>query len=146
MRTKRRRNEGFSLIELMVVIVILGILATVVTLKVTDYLREARVTKAKTDLSKLVEALELFRMDNNNKYPNELTQLVEPSEKRTEGYISGIPKDPWGHESGYVYQVEEEGKSYTLVCYGRDGEEGGEGEDGDINAKELQGQRPENSR
>ncbi|RME76049.1 MAG: type II secretion system protein GspG [Planctomycetota bacterium] len=136
---KRLLYKGFTLIELMVVIVILGILATVVTLKVTDYLREARITKAKTDINKLVQALELYRMDNNGKYPEELLTLTEATEKRPEGYISGIPKDPWGND--YVYQIDDDGKSYTLLTYGRDGEEGGEGEDADISAKDLSGQR-----
>lgn len=146
-RRKNRRKKGFSLIELMVVIVILGILATVVTLKVSDYLRDARIAKAKADMQKIMQALEMYRTDgaaargdeNTEPYPTELLTLTEQNEKRPEGYISGIPKDPWGND--YVYEYDEEAKIYTIVTYGRDGEEGGEGEDGDIDGKALTGER-----
>lgn len=135
-----RRRRGFTLVELMVVIVILGILATAVTLKVMGALREARVNRAKEDLSKVVQALETYRA-KKGEYPEDLSALTEPlDENYTEGLLSGIPKDPWGNE--YYYEREEEGKGYMLLSYGPNGEydEGAE-EGDDIDAKDLTGRR-----
>jgi general secretion pathway protein G len=134
MERERKRQKAFTLVELMVVVTILGILASVVSLRVVQYLSRARVTKARADMNRLMTALKLFSIDSNGEYPEDLAELTEATETNPEGYISGIPKDPWGNDYGYWLDEE---LGYELVCYGRDGTEGGEGEDEDITASEM---------
>ena len=125
------KKNAFSLIELIVVVLILGVLAAAASLKLFDYLGESKVTQAKTDLQTISKALELYRMDKGS-YPEELPMLMgEDNEDGSEGraYMKKLVKDPWGND--YVYlPIDDE--SYELVSYGRDGEEGGEGLDADI--------------
>lgn len=135
----KQRVSGFSLIEVMVVIVILGILAAVVVPRVMDRPDTARITKAKQDISTLEAALKLYKLDNFN-YPSTdqgLEALVQqpsgtPEAKNwnAEGYIDRLPKDPWGNE----YQYLNPGVNGTIDIYtfGADGQEGGEELNGDI--------------
>jgi general secretion pathway protein G len=101
---REERRSAFTLIEVMVVVVILGILATVVTVKVTQYLAKAKVKTARVQMR--------------------------------EGFLDAIPPDPWGNAFEYMSDTEH---GYDLVCYGADGQEGGEGNDGDLNSWELTG-------
>jgi general secretion pathway protein G len=128
-------RRGFSLVELMVVVVILGILATVVTVRVMQYVSKARVEKARVQMREIMQALDLYKMSPTNKdYPESLDLLVEKTEEHPDGLLPGVPKDPWGNDFEYVSGTEH---GYDLICYGRDGEEGGEGEDADVNSWDL---------
>jgi general secretion pathway protein G len=114
----------------MVVVTILGILASITSIKVVQYLKRARIVKAHTDMKRIMAALELFNMDNHE-YPESLDELTEgTTDEHPEGILTAIPKDPWGGDYEYVGNTEEHG--YELTCWGRDGTEGGEGEDADI--------------
>ncbi len=108
-RKKSERRRRFTLIEIMAVVIILGILATVLIQNVTHHVRKARRVAAKTKIVRLQNAIQMFSMDNN-RYPNSLNDLVTKSSdvKRwpREGYLDGlrsVPKDPWGNE--YFYKA-----------------------------------------
>lgn len=131
-----RRHRGFSLMELMVVIAILGILATLVATNVVPILARGRETKAKSDIKAIKEAITSYRTVHNV-LPDSLDQLTQPDPKNfNETYIEegNELSDPWGNP--YVYQRESNSK-YTIICYGADGILGGEGEDADIDDKTM---------
>ena len=127
------REAGFSLIEIMVVLVILGILASVIVPRVMDSPDKARVTKARSDVSALENALHRYKMDNFN-YPSTdqgLAALVEqpggtPEARNWQkgGYINRLPKDPWGND--YQYLNPGAHGEIDIFSYGADGAEGGE--------------------
>ena len=128
--------KGFTLIELMIVVVILGILAMVVVPNVMDRPDEARQTKARSDIKSLETALRLFKLDNGF-YPTTeqgLTVLRERPENDSKWdgpYLpKDIPLDPWGNP--YVFTSPGEHGDYDIISYGLDGAPGGEGEDSDI--------------
>ena len=135
-----RRNAGFTLIEIMVVVVILGILAALVAPNVIRRIDDANVAKAKQDIRAFETALNLFRMDNF-KYPSSdqgLQALVaQPNDPtirnwKQGGYLSGgVRKDPWGNDYHYV-SPGTHGLEYDLFTLGADGQEGGEGNNADI--------------
>ena len=133
MRKKRWKEKAFTLLELMVVDTILGILASIATIKAVQYLKRAKAVKAREDMKRIMTAIDLFQADND-RYPDELEELTDPTDEFPQGRISAIPKDPWGNDYEYVPDTE---NGYDLVCYGRDGAEGGEGEDADINSWEI---------
>ncbi len=138
---------GFTLIELMVVIVILGILAGLIIPRIMGRPEEARRMKARVQIESIETALKLYKLDNGN-YPTTeqgLQALVEPPSVgqlakawRKGGYLEKgkVPKDPWKNE--YVYLSPGVYDDYDLSSYGPDGEPGGEGEDEDINSWELE--------
>jgi len=117
-----KRERGFTLVEIMVVVIIIGLLAGIVSVRVFSYLNEAKINKAKTDLSAIANALELFRLDNGVYPPTEegLKALIEKTASgvnwREGGYLSkkSIPKDPWGEE--YVYKFD--GENFTVYSKG----------------------------
>ncbi|MEZ5523948.1 MAG: type II secretion system major pseudopilin GspG [Pseudomonadales bacterium] len=141
----RQQNQGgFTLIEIMVVIVILGILAALVVPNIMGRPDEARISAAKSDLKAISNALNLYRLDNYN-YPSTdqgLQALVnkpsgEPEAKNwnPDGYLSKLPKDGWGNE--YQYLSPGAHGKFDLYSLGADGREGGEGVDADITSWEL---------
>lgn len=140
---KRRRNsqDGFTLIEIMVVILILGLLATIVVQSLRGATDKAKRVKAQADISELKTALDRYYLDNGF-YPTTdqgLNSLVSaptvgkiPSSYESGGYIQGVPRDPWG--SNYFYQSD--GNAYVLKSFGADGVEGGDGKNADIDGSQ----------
>jgi general secretion pathway protein G len=132
---RRRAQRGFTLIEILVVIAILATLATAVVVTVSGKPDEAKVARAKADISAFETALETLRLDMG-RYPDEdegLMALVrrpesEDGEKWRGPYIKRLEKDPWGNPYIYVNPGYENTEGYDLITYGSDGEEGGEGE------------------
>ena len=142
-----KRQSGFSLIELMIVVVILGLMATLLVPRIMDRPDEARVTKAKVDIRTLESALRLYRLDNGV-YPTTeqgLSALFRkpdiapiPRNYRDGGYLeaSSVPRDPWGN--AYRYRSPgQQGRDYEITSLGADGKEGGTGFAQDINSWEL---------
>lgn len=132
-RTAVKPAAGFTLIEVLVVVVILGILAAIVVPNIMSKPGEARITKAKSDIRAIEQALNLYRLDNHD-YPTTdegLEALVQSSGGDNQsGYLPRLPKDPWGQPYQYLNPgVNGEIDIYTL---GRDGQQGGEGEDADV--------------
>lgn len=144
---KRCRQAGFTLIELMVVIVILGVLAGMIIPRIMGRPDEARQAKAKIQMEALESALKLYKLDNGG-YPTTeqgLNALVEapstgnlPKNWRQGGYLekSKVPKDPWGNE--FVYISPGSHSDFDLSSLGKDGEAGGDGVDQDINNWEVE--------
>jgi general secretion pathway protein G len=132
-----RVTAGFTLIEIMVVVFILGLLVTLVAPKIIGRTDEARRTKALADVKGIEEALHLFKLDNGF-YPTTdqgLQALItRPSNARNyspDGYLDKLPIDPWGNP--YVYFSD--GQDYLIKSYGADGQEGGEGKNADIDSR-----------
>jgi len=146
MRNRFSDNFGFTLIEIMVVIVILGILAGLIVPRIMGRPEEARRMKARVQIESIETALKLYKLDNGS-YPTTeqgLQALVEPPAVgqlprawREGGYLEKgkVPKDPWDNE--YVYLCPGVHGELDLISYGADGEPGGEGKYEDINNWEL---------
>ena len=121
------RTQGFTLVELMVVIVIIGLLATIVVINVMPAQDTARIRKAEADIALLEQAAEMYRLSKLD-YPSTndgLQALV------TEGFVKRLPNDPWGNP--YRYQAPGgDGRPFDIFSYGADGRQGGEGNDADI--------------
>jgi general secretion pathway protein G len=136
---KRRKESGFTLVELMVVIVIIGLLSTIVLINVMPAQDKAISKKAEADVLTLEQAIEQYRLDNLT-YPaasdglRALVQappsLTRPERYRRGGYIKRLPEDPWGRP--YLYAVPGRNGSFDVYSLGADGQEGGEGENADI--------------
>lgn len=141
---KKRAQKGFTLIEIMVVIVILGVLAALVVPNIMGRPDEARVTAAQSDIRSISNALDLFKLDNFG-YPTTdqgLEGLVtkpsgspEPKNWNPDGYLKKVPKDPWGNE--YQYLSPGAHGKFDLYSLGADGREGGEGVNADINSWDI---------
>jgi len=128
---KRTARAGFSLAEIMVVIVIIGLLATLVVQKVVPMIFKAGTQKAKSDIRSISEAVKIYAIENNGRYPESLEVLVQEDEKGftiLEG--ESVPKDPWGFE--YFYEPPVTGDNFIVGSYGKDGAAGGDGENRDI--------------
>jgi general secretion pathway protein G len=134
-----RRARGFTLIEIMVVVIIIGLLAAFIVPSIVGRVDEARITKAKGDIQKIETALTMYRLDNS-RYPTTeqglaalVTRPNDPNIKNypPEGYLQRLTKDPWGNDYHYQYPGTR-GGAYDLYTLGADGQEGGEGADADI--------------
>jgi general secretion pathway protein G len=132
-----RATAGFTLIEIMVVVFILGLLVTLVAPKIIGRTDEARRTKALADIKGIEEAMHLFKLDNGF-YPSTaegLQALVQrpPSARNysPDGYLDRMPVDPWGNPYAYF----SDGQEYIIKSYGADGQEGGEGKNADIDSR-----------
>jgi len=131
-------SPGFSLVEIMIVVVIMGLLAGVVTVSVRGYLTKAKQATVKQEIATIVKALESF-YGEYSRYPTAdegLQILARPSEKFPEALLDRDPVDPWGKP--YQYNIPgTDGHRYEVICYGEDGRDGGEGVDADISSKDL---------
>jgi len=135
-----RARAGYTLLEIMVVVFIIGLLATIVAPRVLGRTDDARRAKAAADLASIAQALNLYRLDNGT-YPTThqgLAALVErptapppPKAWRAEGYLDRVPVDPWGNAYVYVLGVPQR---YALKSLGADGVEGGDGVAADIDS------------
>lgn len=133
----RRIQLGFTLIELMVVLLIIGVLAALVVPNVLDRADDARVTAAKTDVTNLMQALKLYKLDNQ-RYPTAEQGLqallakptAAPVPNNWKTYLDQLPKDPWG--TPYVYLNPGIKGEVDVMSYGADGQAGGDGKNADI--------------
>lgn len=138
-------NKGFTLIEIMVVLIIIGLLAGIVVPKLMGRTEEAKRTKTMVQIKNLQSATDLYKLDSGS-YPTTdqgLQALVEkpaigeiPKKWKEGGYIDKIPMDAWGNN--YVYISPGVHGEYDLYSYGADGEEGGEGKNADIQSWNLE--------
>jgi general secretion pathway protein G len=140
-------EKGFSFLELMVVVVILGILATYIAPRFMGRTDDAKAVKAKVDILAIETALKLYKLDNGD-YPTTeqgLAALVEkpstepvPLNWKEKGYLekAKMPVDPWGKE--YLYLSPGVHDDYDLISYGADGVQGGEGKNKDVNSWDLE--------
>jgi general secretion pathway protein G len=142
--TGRRLERGFTLVEIMVVVVIIGILGALVVPKLLGRTGESRVAAAKVDISTLKQALNLYKLDNQ-RFPTTEQGLQALMQKPTSGpaangwkaggYLEKLPKDPWGNPYQYMYPGLHGGEA-DVFSYGADGQPGGTGEDADIGSWE----------
>ena len=145
MQRLQSNEKGFTLIEIMVVLIILGLLVAIVAPKILGRTDDARITAAKLQIRQLEEALHLYKLDNAV-YPSTeqgLDALINkpsvgevPTHWREGGYVPKIPNDPWGHP--YVYLSPGAHGDYDLMSYGADGEPGGEGKNADIESWNIE--------
>ena len=139
-----QRNRGFTLIEIMVVVVIISVLIGLVAPNIMGRVDEAKVTAAKADIATMSQALDMYRIDNGH-YPSTeqgLQALVskpggtpEPKNWNSSGYMKKkeLPKDPWGNDYQYIRYPD---GRFDILSYGADGQEGGEEYDADISSGE----------
>jgi len=138
-------RSGFTLIEIMVVIIILGILVGLIVPRFMEKPEKARIVKAQMQIESISAALKEYKLDSGD-YPTTeqgLEALVEkpsigkiPRKYPEKGYLAKIPKDPWGND--YVYISPGEHGDFDLISYGADGEEGSEGKDADVQSWEIE--------
>ena len=138
-RAAQRVQRGFTLIEIMVVVVIMGVLAALVVPKLISRTGESKVAAAKVDIATIMQALKLYKLDNQ-RYPTTEQGLQSLIEKPTGGpaangwkaggYVEKMPKDPWGNQ--YQYLSPGIKGEIDVFSYGADGQPGGTGDDADI--------------
>ena len=141
---RRQFVRGFTLIEIMVVVVIMGILASLVVPKLMSRTGESRVAAARVDISTVMQALKLYKLDNQ-RYPTTeqglQALLVKPTTGpaangwKTGGYLEKMPKDPWGNP--YQYLSPGLHGEVDVISLGADGQPGGTGDDADIGSWEI---------
>ncbi|MHC1657634.1 type II secretion system major pseudopilin GspG [Stenotrophomonas riyadhensis] len=138
---RRARQRGFSLIEIMVVVVIIGILAALIVPRLMDRPDQARVVAARQDIAALMQALKLFKLDNG-RYPSAeqgLQALVKPPQgggaMPVTPYLDRLPNDPWGHP--YQYQIPGTHGDIDVFSLGADSKPGGDAGNADIGSWQL---------
>ena len=148
MRMKSQYNltqqQGFTLIELMIVIVIMGVLASLIVPKIMGRPDEARIIAAKQDIASIMQVLKLYKLDNQSVPTTEQglqalvtkpTLLPVPNNWKSPGYLDKLPKDPWGQP--YQYLAPGLHGEIDVFSLGADASTGGEGNDADIGSWEL---------
>lgn len=140
-RGRRARQQGFSLIEIMVVVVIIGILAALIVPRLMDRPDQARVVAARQDIAALMQALKLFKLDNG-RYPSAeqgLQAMVKPPQgggaMPVTPYLDRLPNDPWGHP--YQYQIPGTHGDIDVFSLGADSKPGGDAGNADIGSWQL---------
>ena len=137
----RKKHGGFTLVEIMVVVVIIGLLAALIGPRLVGQSETAKITAAKTQIRNFDQALELFHLNNGffpttdqglNALISKPTMSPEPKNFQNGGYLKArsVPKDPWGN--AYLYICPGENGDYDIISFGSDGREGGEGGARDI--------------
>lgn len=137
----RRRSRGFTLLELMVVIVIIGVLAALIAPKVLEKVGQAKSTAARSDINNLMNALKMYKLDNG-RYPSQDQGLQALVAKPTagsipsnwKGYLDKLKDDPWQHP--YQYANPGTHGDIDVFSFGADGQPGGDGDDADIGSWE----------
>jgi general secretion pathway protein G len=134
----RGTRNAFSLVELMVVIVIIGLLSGVVTVSVRSYLVRGKQTVARMEIAKIAQAIDTF-YGEYDRYPTTdegLAALVQKTDKFPDGLLNKMPLDPWKHSYEYIYPGQN--APYQLICFGADHQEGGVGADADISNTDIE--------
>ncbi|MBI4565038.1 MAG: type II secretion system major pseudopilin GspG [Planctomycetes bacterium] len=141
MRQRKKERAGFTLVELMVVIVIIGVLAALLVREVMGHAERARIEATKAMISEVGQAADMFKLDHG-RYPESLEDLlyapsyVKPEKYPERGYLKRRPLDGWGNE--FLYRLEGSGTTpYAIISYGADGREGGTGDATDISNLEM---------
>ena len=136
-RRRRSARRGFSLVELIVVMVIIGMLASVVTLSTRSLMARSKRNKVRADIAQLSKALELFHNDHD-RYPSSdegLEVLTKKTDEQPDGYVPKLPNDPW--DNPYVYNNPGRESAFEVLSLGADGAEGGTGTDTDISSEDT---------
>ena len=135
------KSAGFTLLELLIVVALIGMLASVAGVMYFNRLENARLQKVEADFSTLATALSLYRLDNGTLPTTaqglgalrERTELApQPRRFKSGGYVAELPLDPWGQPYRYLNPAREAEREYDLYSLGADGKQGGEGADADI--------------
>lgn len=129
--SNHRQSKGFTLVELLIVMVILGLLASLVAPQMFGKVASSKIQTAETQMELLSTSLDMYRLDVGS-YPTELSELIKSSASNWQGpYLpKDVPNDPWGNP--YHFKVPGENGEFDLVSYGSDGKAGGEGEASDV--------------
>jgi general secretion pathway protein G len=138
-RCDQLERDAFTLVELMVVIVIIGLLAGAATMSVRSYLIRGKQSVARMEIAKIGQALDTY-YTAYDKYPTSdqgLRALVEESEEFPDGLMNKVPKDPWGNDYAYMQPGRE--AAYEVISYGADKQEGGDAANRDITSLEVEG-------
>lgn len=131
------RRRAFTLTELMVVIVIIGLLASVATISVRTYMTHSRQNIARSEIATICNALELY-LTTTGRYPTTeegIEILTQKTEKNVDGILTKMPVDPWGNSYQYIYPGRN--TPYEVISYGADNREGGTGGDSDLSSADV---------
>ena len=139
--SRRTTSRGFTLVELLVVMVIIGMLASLVVFKTRSYLIASKQNAAKAEIARVVQALESFYAAYD-RYPSNdegLQVLVSGSDVFPDGILNKVPRDPWSND--YQYNSPGRAGPFEVICLGADGREGGEQAADDISSDDLDGEK-----